>query len=232
MVRNAGIKPGASASVSYGAQGATQFVGQAGGLLNAQSFFTGFMTEQLHVGSYSGDMVRGAYFNFSGSLSSAWLGMDEFNLSTKSMTFVYNPTSPTSFSNNPTTMQNVASNGATVSADAYLFQTGTQVPTGTEKPFACAYFFASCPTSYTYSFGSDVRIATQLPIDTTPVSVQMVVNGSPDIVHSWSVPATGWEDIIDAGTVITARGTYSVYTITKFADSNTAQSNTITIAIS
>jgi hypothetical protein len=86
-------------------------------------------------------------------------------------------------------------------------------------------------TSVTYIVGQDMRLSTQVPTDTNPVSVQAFINGGPGSVHPWSTSSTGWNYIIDFGAAPNLPGTYLVYTNTTFADGIVAKSNVVTAVI-
>src|SRR6266568_9568302 len=61
---------------SYGAQGATYFVGSPD---YSHGFFTGLMTEEYHSSPYYGGELPVTYLNKNYALTNAWLWIDEYN---------------------------------------------------------------------------------------------------------------------------------------------------------
>ena len=117
---------GAHTQETYTSAGATTFVGNASSLSNSQGFFTGLMTEWYHTNPYYGDEQKVTYNTTGSGITSAWLWMDEFSVAPNgimSSLFGKNSLSPVSFSN-PTQLQSLSSNGATVSENATQFITG------------------------------------------------------------------------------------------------------------
>src|SRR5438132_123343 len=78
---------GSSASQTFSAARATSFLGQTSGFANQNGFFTGLMTEWYHVDPYYSNEEESTFSNYSYSLSSAWLWMDEFNVATSQLLF-------------------------------------------------------------------------------------------------------------------------------------------------
>src|SRR5579875_930956 len=54
-------------------------------------------------------------------------------------------------------------------------------------------------TSDTIQVGQEMKVSTQVPSSTQPVSVQAFINGKGASVHPWDVSATGYNYIIDFG---------------------------------
>ena len=119
---------GSHAQETYPAQGATSFIGSPSAVANSNGFFTGLMTEWYHTAPYYGDEQKEIYTTTGSGMTSAWLWMDEFSVApngTIGGLFVKNSPAPISFSNNPTQLQSLTSNGATVNENATQFITGT-----------------------------------------------------------------------------------------------------------
>jgi Divergent InlB B-repeat domain len=117
---------GAHTQETYTAAGATTFVGNASSLSNSQGFFTGLMTEWYHTNPYYGDEQKVTYNTTGSGITSAWLWMDEFSVAPNGIMsglFGKNSPAPVSLSN-PTQLQSLSSNGATVSENATQFITG------------------------------------------------------------------------------------------------------------
>jgi hypothetical protein len=113
---------GAIAYMQYSAEGATIFSGTPSGYANLNDFFTGLMTEWYHTNPYYGDEQEVVYFVYGSAISSAWMWIDEFNSQNLSVLFSDYTFVPYT---NPTQLQTLSSNGATVSSDAYEFITGS-----------------------------------------------------------------------------------------------------------
>lgn len=119
---------GAQAQKTYSAMGATSFIGSPSAIANSNGFFTGLMTEWYHTVPYYGDQQKETYTTTSAGISSAWLWMDEFSVApngTIGGLFGKNSPAPISFSSNPTQLQSLTSNGATVAENATQFVSGT-----------------------------------------------------------------------------------------------------------
>lgn len=122
---------GAQAQETFTASGATAFSGNTSAPSNAQGFFSGLMTEWYHSSIYTGSEQGVTYTSQGASITSAWLWMDEFSVSSRgigSTVFSNFTNTPVTFTN-PSTMQSLSSNGATVAANAMQFITGQLMPT-------------------------------------------------------------------------------------------------------
>jgi len=119
---------GATSSQTYGAQGASQFVGSPLSTANSQGFFTGLMTEWYHSSAFYGNVAPVVYSNPRYSLSSAWMWIDEFscpNISCSNRTrlfFDYTP-SPVQYAV-PSQLHGFSSHGATEFSSAFELITG------------------------------------------------------------------------------------------------------------
>lgn len=114
---------GASASITYSAEGASEFLGNADSLGNLNGFFTGLMTEQYHSQPYYGNEKFVSYSNHTSLLTSAWLWIAERNIVTHQIIFSQASDSLISFSNYHQ-LHEFASNGASEYADAYVLNMG------------------------------------------------------------------------------------------------------------
>ena len=102
---------------------ATQFVGlSAPG--NSNGFFTGLMTEQYHNSVYTGNEQKVLYTDTTFALSSAYLWIDEYNVNNFQSQFS-GTSGVISFASNPKQLQSYSLDGATASANANDFITGS-----------------------------------------------------------------------------------------------------------
>ena len=165
---------GSSASQTFSAARATSFLGQTSGFANRNGFFTGLMTEWYHVDPYYSNEEESTFSNYSYSLSSAWLWMDEFNVATSQLLFSNASQMPLAFSSNPSQLQPFYSHGAYEAVDAYEFVTGFQPPpvqvsrpilrtvsvdVGQLASFTCNATGGIPPFTYSWTFG-DGSVAT------------------------------------------------------------------------
>jgi hypothetical protein len=130
---------GAQAQETFTASGATIFSGSSSAPSNAQGFFSGLMTEWYHSSLYTGSEQGVTYTSQGASITSAWLWMDEFSVSSRgigSTVFSNFTNTPVNFTN-PSTMQSLSSNGATVAANATQFITGV-IPSAVQLTFSYA----------------------------------------------------------------------------------------------
>ena len=82
----------------------------------------------------------------------------------------------------------------------------------------------------TFNPYDEMRLSTIVPNNTSPVSVEAVINGKPDKLFPWDVNVTGYAYIIDLGRAFTLAvmpGDYSVYTVVTFSDGNKSASNNV-----
>ncbi len=86
----------------------------------------------------------------------------------------------------------------------------------------------------TFNPYDEMRLSTTVPNDTSPISVQAVINGKWDKPFPWDVNVTGYGYIIDLGkafTVAVVPGDYSVYTVVTFSDGVKSASNNVRATI-
>src|SRR5207302_779878 len=119
---------GSTASQTFSAARATSFLGLTNAFADQNGFFTGLMTEWYHVDPYYSNEEESTFSNYSYSLSSAWLWMDEFNVATSQLLFSNATQMPLAFSSSPSQLQPFYSHGAHEAVDAYEFVTGFQPP--------------------------------------------------------------------------------------------------------
>ncbi len=82
----------------------------------------------------------------------------------------------------------------------------------------------------TFNPYDEMRLSIIVPNNTSPVSVQAVINGKWDKAYSWDVNATGHGYIIELGqafTIATMPGDYSVYAVVTFSDGIKSASNNV-----
>ncbi|MDA4130345.1 MAG: hypothetical protein OK457_06205, partial [Thaumarchaeota archaeon] len=115
----------ASAQEQFAAFGASSFVGSTGGISNAKGFFTGLMTEEYHTAPFTGPEKKVVYTNALGSISSAWMWVDEFNANTSQVLFYESTPSPVLFSRDPFQLHYFFSNGSTLASNSQEFFTGS-----------------------------------------------------------------------------------------------------------
>jgi hypothetical protein len=132
---------------SYSAFGASEFVGETGGPADSNGFLTGLMTEQYYSTPYYGDKLTATY-SWSSPVSSAWMQIDEFSYPNRSdipinqyNSYIYN---------DPTLFQNLSSNGAFETSNAYEFRTGG-LSTGQTCAPAVASLFPVSPNLLWYT---------------------------------------------------------------------------------
>ncbi|MDG7011277.1 MAG: hypothetical protein JRN57_04060 [Nitrososphaerota archaeon] len=119
---------GASAEQTYGAQGASSFVGLPTQTADSNGYFTGLMTEWYHPTRYLGDEQKVTYTT-SLALSSSWMWADEFecadaNCTSQSLVFSDTTPAPVAY-NPPDVLVPFSSNGAHMYSSAYQFITGS-----------------------------------------------------------------------------------------------------------
>lgn len=120
---------GSTTYMTYSAEGASQFDGDASNTANSNGFFTGLMTEWYHSSPFYSDISAVTYSNPYFALTSAWMWIDEFscpNTSCSGKTVLFSDATqgPVSYAN-PTQLQAFSSNGATEYSDAYKLITGS-----------------------------------------------------------------------------------------------------------
>jgi len=128
---------GAQARETYTASGATTFSGSTSAPSNSQGLFSGLMTEWYHSSLYTGSEQGVTYTAQGAPITSAWLWMDEFTVSSRgigSTVFSNFTNTPVTFTS-PSQMQTLSSNGATVAANATQFITGV-IPTAVQLTFS------------------------------------------------------------------------------------------------
>jgi hypothetical protein len=177
---------GALAQIMYTAAGSTYFVGQPNGDANSNGFFTGLMTEWYHGAAYYSNPQQVIYTsNF--SLSSAWLWMDEFDANNGQLIFAANATGLSTFSANPTQLQEFSYGAITEYADAFEFITGgasnsTTTATATTTVTSTETVTTTIPTTITQTATTTTTIPTTItqtatttvtqPVTTTVTSIQ------------------------------------------------------------
>jgi hypothetical protein len=112
----------ATAQITYGAQGASQFLGLAS-YSNSNGFFSGLMTEQYHSAPYYGTEQKVLYSDSNTALSSGILWIDEYNVN--SLTLLFSGSSKVDFTSDPTLLQAYSLQGARASANANNLITGS-----------------------------------------------------------------------------------------------------------
>jgi Divergent InlB B-repeat domain len=173
---------GAQAQETFTAAGATAFSGSVSAPSNDQGFFSGLMTEWYHSSPYSGGEQGVTYTSQGASITSAWLWMDEFSVSSRgigSTVFSNFTNTPVTFTNT-STMQTLSSNGATVAANATQFITGQLLST---VPLTFSYSVSggmgnSTAPALTYTTGGAVK---------TIVLTQTGQTFAADSGSSWSI---------------------------------------------
>jgi hypothetical protein len=117
------LNTGSYAQQTFAAEGGSYFVGLPGSVANANGFFTGLMTEWYHGDPYYSNL-EGVVYSTSVSISSGWMWMDEFNPSNNDVIFASNASAPTSFTSEPSTLQEFSYNSTTEYANATEFISG------------------------------------------------------------------------------------------------------------
>lgn len=174
---------GASASVTFSAEGSTSFKGDANGVANNNGYFTGLMTEWYHSQPYTSNVKEVVYSESNLALTSAWMWMDEYNPNNLQSVFANSSLSALTFTSAPTKLQEFASNGATEYMDAYEFVTGPLNASSGTVPVVLSYSVTgggsgySGPTLFYVSGGIKVNAT----LGTTPATYNI------DKGSSWSV---------------------------------------------
>ena len=206
-------KTGATASVSYSAQGATLFDGSSSSVANANGFFTGLMTEWYHAAPYYINEGQATYSNPKAALSSAWLWIDEFNPENSSWTGFSASTGPVSYASAPSTLQPFASNGATVEGDASEFVTGssatsttsiTLVPAGPTSSLSSSnsfevYYTLNGQASKAFAQGGTLSLTTDVG---SSVTISSVSAGSTP-TERWVLDSQGANVTVASGSTTT-----------------------------
>ena len=174
------VNTGASAEVTYSAEGATHFVGQPGGDANSIGFFTGLMTEWYHGAPYYTNPLKVVY-STNASVTSGWLWMDEFNANDGRLVFAANDSALTDFTANPTLLQEFSYSGTTEYADGFEFVTGggsnsTSTSTSTSTPTVTTTETMTATSTQTttsiQTSTSTVTTTVRQPVTTTATSTQ------------------------------------------------------------
>ncbi len=82
----------------------------------------------------------------------------------------------------------------------------------------------------TFNPYEEMRLSTIVPNNTSPVSVQAVINGKWDKMLPWEANVTGYDYIIDLGQAFNP-GSYSVYTVVTLSDGIKYASNNVRATI-
>jgi hypothetical protein len=172
---------GAQSQKTYSAPGATTFVGNPASLSNSNGFFTGLMTEWYHTAPYYGDEQKVTYTANGSGITSAWLWIDEFSVApngTLSSLFGKNSPAPVSFGN-PTQLQSLSYNGASI------FENATQFITGNISTVALTFNY-----SVTGGGNAAAPVLTYISagVKQTATLTQSNQVFSADIGTSWSIP--------------------------------------------
>ncbi len=198
------LDTGAYAQQTYSAEGASYFVGQPNEVANSNGFFTGLMTEWYHGAPYYANLADVTYTT-TVPVSSGWMWMDEWNPNNNALVFEANASAPSSFTSQPSTLQEFSYNFTTEYADATEFVTGmlnstssggtggtggtTGTSNATEVTMTFSYSVQGGGTGYAAPVLTYVSDGTQhsVSLTTTPASYELD-NGS-----RWSVsnPVTG-----------------------------------------
>ena len=159
------MKTGASAEVTFSAEGANQFVGQPNGDATSVGFFTGLMTEWYHGQPYYSNPAEVIYStNF--SISSGWMWMDEFNANNGLAVFAGNSSSVNTFSTSPTQLQEFSYLGITEYGDSLQFITGA-ASNSTTTATSTATATTTATTTRTVTSATTETVTTTVPVTVT-----------------------------------------------------------------
>lgn len=192
---------GATASRTFSAEGASEFVGSPNSASNSNGFFTGLMTEWYHSSAFYGNISPVIYSNPYFPLTSAWMWIDEFkcpdtSCNSPTVIFTDSTSGPVQYSGSDS-LHEFSSNGATEYSSAYRLITGpaywemtvsysvTGGGTGYGQPiFHYSYKGAAqtatlsqLPATYTVDAGSAWSVSSDLPGSTS--SERWGIVGSP-----------------------------------------------------
>lgn len=118
------LNTGAYGEQTFSADGASYFVGLPNEIANSNGFFTGLMTEWYHGAPYYANLDDVAYSTTT-PVGSGWMWMDEWNPSNDVAVFATNASTSSSFTSQPSTLQEFSYGSITEYADATEFVTGT-----------------------------------------------------------------------------------------------------------
>jgi hypothetical protein len=169
------VETGANAQVTYTAVGGTEFVGQPNGDATSIGFFTGLMSEWYHGEPYYANLQEVNYTS-DVPISSAWMWMDEFNANNGQLVFASNATALSTFSANPTQLQEFSYGSITEYADALEFITGapsnsTTTTTSTVSPTESA----TATSTVTITAASTETVTTIVPITITQTATTTLI---------------------------------------------------------
>ena len=168
---------GASANESFSAEGSSYFTGLTTSNADQNGFFTGLMTEEYHATTYYGNEQEVVYDDSAFSISSAWMWIDEYNVTNFELVFGKSTSSPVAYTVK-TQIQSFDFNGATEASDAFEFFSGS----GTSVPLTLSYSApaggAYSPPVLSYFAGGQAQSAT---LTTSPQTYYV------DAGTSWSV---------------------------------------------
>ena len=176
LMYSSDLNTGANASITYSAEGASEFVG----LLtpsNQNGFFTGLMTEEYHSSAYLGN-VLGVNYSATTPLGNGFLWADEFTVAPRSTIFFGSKF--VSFLN-PGQVQSFAKNGTTEYADAHFLVTGTLH----EIPLTLSYSVVGGGSRYSGPTLAYMRNGTMVSANLTSTPTTFFV----DPGTAWSVTA-------------------------------------------
>ena len=172
---------GATAEVTYSSEGATEFVGLSVPS-NSNGFFTGLMTEEYHNNAYTGGESSVQYSNTAVPLSSALFWIDEFNVYTQKLEFG-SASGVVSFSQSPSQFHSFSLQGATESANANDFITGSATSgSANTVQFTLSYSVVGGGTALAPTFSYTSNGVQQTATLSTSPSVYTL-----DVGTSWSI---------------------------------------------
>ncbi|HXW37936.1 MAG TPA: hypothetical protein VEJ36_08570 [Nitrososphaerales archaeon] len=117
------LNTSAKSSVSYSAEGATNFVGLSSGKANSEGYFTGLMTEWYHPTPYFGNEEEVVYDDATFAVTSADMWMEEYSPPCCA-NVQFAVVSGLATYSNPNQLLEFASHNATEYSDAHEFVTG------------------------------------------------------------------------------------------------------------
>ncbi|MGA2664693.1 MAG: hypothetical protein ABSF83_07100 [Nitrososphaerales archaeon] len=213
-----------SASQSYSAEGASDFLGLSGQLANSNGYFTGLLTEQYHANPYYGPSNEVVYSESSFAFASAWMWVDEYNGVTGQTQFFDQSSSPVSFSS-PSQLHEYSANGATEYADANEFITGT-LTSSTTSTSTTASTTSTATTSSSSTASSSSSTASSSSSSTT--STATTSSSSTASSSSTTAPTVTVTQIVTTTLPQTTQTTTQTTTTTQTATTTQTTTQTTT----
>ncbi len=167
------LNTGAYAQQTFSAESGTFFTG-LNNVANSNGFFTGLMTEWYHGAPYYANL-QGTLYSTNVTISSGWMWMDEFNANNDQLVFAGNSTSPSSFTADPTQLQEFAYNGTTEYASGLEFVTGAAGGTTTTTSASTTNSSSAVTSTQTFTVNVPTTITQTTTATATATTTATVI---------------------------------------------------------